>query len=72
MDPKRDKSITFTLTGHAHLDPVWLWDKQEGAETVKATFRSALDRMQENPDLVFAHSSAAQYAWMEIHPELLG
>ncbi|HWI64770.1 MAG TPA: glycoside hydrolase family 38 C-terminal domain-containing protein, partial [Symbiobacteriaceae bacterium] len=66
-----NKQIRFTLTGHAHLDPVWLWDRQEGIEAVKATFRSALDRMQENPDLVFAHSSAAQYAWMETHPELM-
>ncbi len=71
MDPKRSKDLRFTMTGHAHLDPVWLWDRQEGIETVKATFRSALDRMQENPDLVFAHSSAGQYAWMEIHPELI-
>jgi len=66
-----DQKVTFTMAGHAHLDPVWLWDRQEGAETVKATFRSALDRMQENPDLVFVQSSAAQYSWLEIHPPLL-
>ncbi|HYF95186.1 MAG TPA: glycoside hydrolase family 38 C-terminal domain-containing protein [Symbiobacteriaceae bacterium] len=65
------KEITYTLTGHAHLDPVWQWDRQEGIEAVKATFRSALDRLQENPDLVFVHSSAAQYAFMEPHPALL-
>ncbi|MDF2629729.1 MAG: putative alpha-mannosidase [Symbiobacteriaceae bacterium] len=68
----RSKEITFTLAGHAHLDPVWLWDRQEGIEAVKATFRSALDRLQENPDLVFVHSSAAQYALMETHPTLMG
>ncbi|AWN21956.1 alpha-mannosidase [Deinococcus irradiatisoli] len=67
----RSKSVTFHLVGHAHIDPVWLWDWREGYETVKATFRSALDRLQENPDMVFAHSSAAQYAWMEAHPVLL-
>ena len=71
MDAKRSKDLTFTMTGHAHLDPIWLWDWREGYEMVKATFRSALDRMQESPDLVFVHSSAAQYAWMEEHPELL-
>ncbi len=70
-DPKRSKAITFTLTGHAHIDPVWLWDWREGYETVRATFRSALDRLQENPDMVFAHSSPAQYAWMQDHPALL-
>lgn len=67
----RDKRLVFTLVGHAHIDPVWLWNWQEGYETVKATFRSALDRLAENPDMVFAHSSTAQYAWMEDHPELL-
>ena len=70
MQNKRSKAITFNLTGHAHIDPVWLWDWREGYETVKATFRSALDRMKENPDLVFAHSSPAHYHWMEDHPAL--
>ncbi|MFC4456341.1 alpha-mannosidase [Deinococcus sonorensis] len=71
MTDPRSKDLTFTLLGHAHLDPVWLWDRQEGAEAVKATFRSALDRLGEHPDLVFGHTSAAQYAWMDLHPELL-
>lgn len=67
----RSKDLTFTLIGHAHIDPVWLWNWQEGYETVKATFRSALDRLRENPDMVFVHSSVAQYQWMENHPRLL-
>ncbi|MFC4454207.1 alpha-mannosidase [Deinococcus sonorensis] len=71
MTSTRSKDLTFHLIGHAHIDPVWLWDWREGHETVKATFRSALDRLQENPDMVFVHSSAAQYAWMEQHPALL-
>jgi len=68
---KRSKELTFTMVGHAHIDPVWLWDWREGYETVKATFRSALDRLRENPGMVFAHSSAAHYHWMEDHPQLL-
>jgi alpha-mannosidase len=68
---RRSKALTFTMVGHAHLDPIWLWDWREGYEALKATFRSALDRMQENPDFVFVHSSAAHYQWMEQdHPEL--
>jgi alpha-mannosidase len=70
-DDLRSKAITFTLVGHAHIDPVWLWDWREGYETVRATFRSALDRLRENPDMVFAHSSASQYVWMTHHPALL-
>ncbi len=69
-DP-HNPAVTFHLVGHAHIDPVWLWDWREGVETVRATFRSALDRLHENPDMVFAHSSAAQYAWLEHFPDLL-
>ncbi len=71
MTNPRSKNLTFHLIGHAHIDPVWLWDWREGHETVKATFRSALDRLREHPDMVFVHSSAAQYSWMEQHPQLL-
>ncbi len=66
-----DNKLHLTMVGHGHIDPVWLWDWREGYETIKATFRSALDRIAENPDLVYAHSSAAQYRWMENHPEML-
>ncbi|GHF53508.1 alpha-mannosidase [Deinococcus metalli] len=70
-DPTPPAPLTVHLVGHAHIDPVWLWDWREGVETVRATVRSALDRLTENPDMVFAHSSAAQYAWLERFPELL-
>ena len=35
------------MIGNAHIDPVWLWRWDEGFQEVKATFRSALDRMNE-------------------------
>ena len=38
------------MIGNAHIDPVWFWTWQDGYQEVKATFRSALDRMNENPD----------------------
>jgi alpha-mannosidase len=71
LENKRSKDLTFVMVGHAHIDPVWLWDWREGYETVKGTFRSALDRLKENPDMVFAHSSASHYHWMEDHPSML-
>ena len=49
------------LIGNAHIDPVWLWQWQEGFHEVKASFRSALDRMNEYDDFVFCASSAAFY-----------
>ena len=34
------------MIGNAHIDPVWLWQWPEGYQEVRATFRSALDRLQ--------------------------
>ncbi|HEY3342347.1 MAG TPA: glycoside hydrolase family 38 C-terminal domain-containing protein, partial [Anaerolineae bacterium] len=59
-----DKQMLHAI-GNAHIDPVWLWRWPEGVETVRATFRSALDRMKEYPDFVFTGSSAAFYAWLK-------
>ena len=51
--------------GNAHIDPVWLWRWQEGFSEIKATFRSALDRMKEFDDFVFTCAGASYYQWVE-------
>ncbi len=56
---------TLYMIGNAHIDPVWLWQWQEGYHEVIATFRSALDRLTEYDEFVFVASSAALYAWVE-------
>lgn len=53
------------MIGNAHLDIAWLWPFWEGFAAVKATFRSALDRMAEHPAFQFSASSAAYYDWIE-------
>ncbi|MCX6375579.1 MAG: hypothetical protein NTU88_06025, partial [Armatimonadetes bacterium] len=53
------KRKVLHMIGNAHLDPVWLWRWPEGFEAARATFRSALDRMDEDPDFVFTSSQAA-------------
>lgn len=53
------------LIGNAHLDPVWLWRWPEGYEAARATFRSVLDLMSEDPEFVFTSSQAAVYEWIE-------
>ncbi|MDN4524082.1 alpha-mannosidase [Fictibacillus fluitans] len=59
------------MIGNAHLDPVWLWQWQEGFQETKATFRSALDRLNEYDDFIFTSSSAQFYEWIEEnHPEM--
>lgn len=53
------------MIGNAHLDPVWQWRWQEGYSEAKATFRSALDRMKEEPDFIFTCAGASVYSWVE-------
>ena len=53
------------LIGNAHIDPVWLWRWQEGYAEVKATFRSALDRMKEYPYFKFTSACSIYYMWIE-------
>ncbi len=51
--------------GNAHIDPVWLWTWQEGFAEIKATFRSALDRIKECDDFIFTAAGASYYQWIE-------
>jgi alpha-mannosidase len=54
----------FRMIGNGHIDPVWLWRWAEGVSVVHSTFRSALDRMNETPGMVFTCSSAQFYQWV--------
>lgn len=59
------------LIGNAHIDPVWLWRWQDGFSEVLATYRSALDRMNDFPDYKFTSACAVYYQWIEkIDPEM--
>lgn len=60
-----NKKVRIHLIGNAHLDPVWLWRWQEGFAEIKATFQSALDRIEQFDDFIFTSSSAAFYKWIE-------
>ena len=53
------------MIGNAHIDPVWLWQWPEGYQEVRATFQSAIDRMDEYPDFVFTCDSAQFFEWVE-------
>ncbi|GIG90719.1 alpha-mannosidase [Plantactinospora endophytica] len=59
------------MIGNAHIDAVWLWPWQEGYQEARATFRAALQRIDEYPDFVFTCDSVGYLAWVEEHdPEL--
>ena len=56
---------TVHLICNAHLDPVWQWRWDEGASEALATFRNAVDILDEHPALIFCHNEAVLYQWTE-------
>jgi alpha-mannosidase len=59
------------MIGNAHIDPVWLWQWPEGYQEVRATFQSAVDRLDEYPGFVFTCDSSLFFEWVEeSDPEL--
>lgn len=60
-----NQSPRVYLVGNAHLDPVWLWRFPDGLAEIKATFRSALDRIAEFPGFVFTSACISYYRWVE-------
>jgi alpha-mannosidase len=51
----------FHLIGTAHIDPVWLWDWQEGLNEGLATCRANLNLLDEDPEVCFCRGEAAIY-----------
>ncbi|WP_438822225.1 alpha-mannosidase [Kineococcus terrestris] len=69
--PASASAHRVTAVGHAHIDSAWLWPTRETARKCARTFSNVLALMDEDPDLVFACSSAQQYAWVrDTQPEL--
>jgi alpha-mannosidase len=63
--------ITVHLIFNAHIDPVWLWPWTAGLDEALATCRSACDRLDAHPDLIFARGEAWVYREVErLDPEL--
>jgi len=59
------RPIVVHMIGNAHIDPVWLWRMREGRAEVLATYRSALERMEETPDFVFTSGGTVTYRWVQ-------
>jgi alpha-mannosidase len=59
------------MIGNAHIDPIWLWRWQAGADEALATMASAANRCDEYPEFVFTRGEAWLYKQVErIRPEL--
>ncbi len=50
---------------NAHLDPVWLWQKEEGMAEAISTFRVAADFCEKYKGFIFNHNEAVLYEWVE-------
>lgn len=59
------------LLCNAHLDPVWLWTRNEGIAEAISTFRVAAKFCEEYDNFIFNHNESVLYEWVEENePEL--
>ena len=63
LKPTLDQA-TLHLTGNSHIDAAWLWPWTETVDTVKRTFGTALQLMNEYPSYTYTQSAAAYNDWM--------
>ncbi len=60
------------MIGNTHFDPVWLWRWDEAMSSITATFRSALDRMEEYPEFRYSFATPPIFEWIKnTSPEML-
>ncbi|MFA5687931.1 MAG: glycoside hydrolase family 38 C-terminal domain-containing protein [Kiritimatiellales bacterium] len=65
-----EKQQIFLLC-NAHIDPVWLWEWEEGAAEAISTFRTAAELCEQNDTFIFNHNEVMLYRWVqEYAPEL--
>jgi alpha-mannosidase len=65
------KKHKIFMVGTTHFDPVWMWTWDEGMASIRSTFRSALDRMKENPGFIYSFSCPAVFEWIrEVDPPM--
>lgn len=64
-------NLEIALLGHAHLDLAWLWTTAETWDVAQRTFSSVLQLQKDCPELIFSHTTAVLYNWIEEHrPDL--
>jgi alpha-mannosidase len=53
------------LVCNSHIDPVWLWEWEEGIAETLSTFRTAVRFCEGSGDFVFCHNESLLYEWTE-------
>ena len=59
------KQYSIRAVGTSHIDMAWEWPWTETVEVVRGTFTSALQLLNEYPNMTYVQSTARQYSWME-------
>ena len=52
------------MIGNTHFDPVWLWHWDEAMASIRATFHSALDRMEQEPSFHYSFATPPVFEWI--------
>ncbi|RKS80468.1 alpha-mannosidase [Motilibacter peucedani] len=63
--PANASAHRISAVGHAHIDSAWLWPIRETKRKCARTFANVTALAADYPELVFACSSAQQYAWVK-------
>ena len=53
------------MIANTHFDPVWLWKWDEAMSSITATFRSALQRMEEYPEFKYSFTTPPVFEWIK-------
>lgn len=53
------------MIGNTHFDPAWLWTWDEAMASIRATFRSALERMKEDDEFIYSFCTPAVFEWIQ-------
>lgn len=70
--PASSASLRGILTGHAHIDLVWLWPERVGESKAVHSFATANRLMETYPEFRFGYSQPASYDAVEQRsPELM-
>ena len=56
-----DRDVRCLLTGHAHIDLVWLWPESAGDFKAIHSFSNAMSLMERYDEFVFGYSQPASY-----------
>jgi len=53
------------MIGNTHFDPVWLWKWDEAMSSITATFKAALERMNEYPGFIYSFATPPVFEWIK-------